>query len=399
MNPRSYFKLRSARKVLRDLCRHAGTVLKMQRDLVDDTQAEELRTAIAAAMAVQKCCPDLEKVEAATQALADTLGEGTKWKPLHPNGLAENFEVVVVALGVAMAFRCYFLQPFKIPTGSMQPTLYGIHSEEKDAPGVFDRLPLMPLKWLVTGDRYKEVRVVAGGKVYPVQRPMKDGYTSFKVAGAFYHVPNDAVQERGPKSLRGLRPDGTIAAGGVLWSGIVHTGDHLFVNRLAWNFRKPRRGEVMVFSTRNITGLPQGTHYIKRMTGLPGETISIRPPNLVVNGEPVTEPYTIGRIVRKEKLADWAPNYFGYQTIRSVDLLRGVGGFYDPSRSPYKAKTPLLTEKDAVTLADDEYFAMGDNTPNSADSRYWGAVPRENLLGPACFVYWPFTSPRFGVIH
>ncbi len=399
MNLRDHFKLRSARKELKNLCRHARAILNMQRDVVDEAQVGELQSAIATATAAWKTAQGAAELKAASQALADALGEGTKWQPLHPNGFAENFEVIVVAFGVAMAFRCYFFQPFKIPTGSMQPTLYGIHSVEKDAPGLFDQQPLKPLKWLVTGDWYKEVRVDAGGTVYPVQRPMKDGYTSFKVGGSFYHVPGDVFQERGPKALRGLRPDGTIAAGGVLWSGIVHAGDHVFVNRLAWNFRKPRRGEVMVFSTRNIQGLPKGTHYIKRMTGLPGEEVRVNPPNLVINGAPVTEPYTIGRIARKEKLADWAPNYFGYQTIRSVDLLRGDGAFYDPRRSNYKPKVPLLTEKDAVRLADDEYFAMGDNTPNSADSRYWGAVPRENLLGPACLVYWPFTSPRFGVIH
>jgi signal peptidase I len=41
---------------------------------------------------------------------------------------------------------------------------------------------------------------------------------------------------------------------------------------------------------------------------------------------------------------------------------------------------------------------MGDNTGHSADSRYWGSVPERNLLGPACLVYWPFTSPRWGLI-
>ena len=51
-----------------------------------------------------------------------------------------------------------------------------------------------------------------------------------------------------------------------------------------------------------------------------------------------------------------------------------------------------------MTLKADEYYAMGDNTGNSRDSRYWGPVPERNLLGPACLVYWPFTSPRFGRI-
>ena len=52
-----------------------------------------------------------------------------------------------------------------------------------------------------------------------------------------------------------------------------------------------------------------------------------------------------------------------------------------------------------MTLKADEYYAMGDNSFNSFDSRYWGPVPERNLLGPATVVYWPFTSPRFGWIR
>ena len=50
-------------------------------------------------------------------------------------------------------------------------------------------------------------------------------------------------------------------------------------------------------------------------------------------------------------------------------------------------------------LGPGEYLALGDNSDNSLDSRYWGAVPAENLLGPATFVHWPFTSPRWGSIR
>ena len=59
----------------------------------------------------------------------------------------------------------------------------------------------------------------------------------------------------------------------------------------------------------------------------------------------------------------------------------------------------LGSEDDVVKLAGDQYFAMGDNSFNSLDSRYWGPVPEHNLLGPATVVYWPFTSHRIGFIR
>ena len=378
MGIRDYLALRKARKQLKELRTHARGLYHMRRDIMPADVAARLRAALDESRRRLRRGTREETARAAA-ALDQALAE---WTPLHRSGWTENFEVLLVALGVAMAFRCYFFQPFKIPTGSMQPTLYGIHSEERDAPTRLDRPPLKHLKWLVTGDWYREVRVAAGGSVQPLyQDESKPGYIAFQVAGRRYHVPSDAVVAR--RALRVTR-DGRIEPGAVLWSGIVHSGDHVFVNRVVWNFRRPRRGEVMVFSTQAIPGLPPGTHYIKRMTGLPGETIGIRPPELLIGGNPVTEPFTIGRIVRRETLAPWAPPYAGYQVI----------GY----KVPVDYEPALRAPGDSVTLKADEYYAMGDNTGNSRDSRYWGPVPERNLLGPACLVYWPFTSPRFGRI-
>lgn len=384
MNLKEYFKLRSAKKELKAAATHALNIWKMQRDLVSVDESNALREEIDMARKAARAAASLEEINAAMSRIDAAIGKDSPWRPNHPHGWAENFEVLVVALAVAMAFRCYFFQPFKIPTGSMQPTLWGIHTEAHQNPTFMDKMPLKAVKWAFTGDWYKEIRVSDGGTLVPIPQTLKPGYISFKVAGKIYHVPAEAIVKDGYlniKAFRDLRPDGTIKSGGVLWSGTVKAGDHVFVNRLTWNFRRPRRGDVMVFSTTGIEGLPQGTHYIKRMSGMPGETVSIVPPNLLINGKVIDEPYTIRRIAAKSATKPNGPSYAGYQTI---------------GNGPAEAPVPLRNPNDSITLGEREYYALGDNTGNSRDSRYWGPVPEEKLLGPAAIVYWPFT--RFGTI-
>ncbi|MGI6496228.1 MAG: signal peptidase I [Kiritimatiellia bacterium] len=379
----TFLQKRKARKQLDALVSAARSLRNLRGDLLEPSVLEELSERIAAARTARYA--GLADLEAEAQKLSDFL---ELHGAVQRNVFLENFEVVVVAIAVAMAFRCYFFQPFQIPTGSMHPTLYGIHTVDCERPTILDRMPLKLFKWFVTGDWYKEVRVEAGGRVVPLTQSLKPGYAAFRIGGKIYHVPSDAIT-RGNTidlgALKDLRADGTIRSGGLLWAGIVRAGDHVFVNRLTWNFRPPRRGDVMVFSTKNIPGLPEGTHYIKRMVGLPGESVSIRPPNLVVDGAVVKTPESIVRIARREKLADWAPAYLGYQVVGNAPQC--------------VSRAPLRTPADHFDLAPDEYFALGDNTGNSLDSRYWGAVPRENLLGPGALVYWPFASPRWGRIE
>lgn len=385
MDLKNYFAKKSLRKRLAAAASHAETIRRMERHLASPEEDARLRDAVVGARKAAKSARTMDELNAAMNALDAALGEGSSWRPLHPHALAENFEVLVVAIAVAMAFRCYFLQPFKIPTGSMQPTLYGIHTVTHSNPTEWDKMPLKVLKWCATGEWYTEVRVGQGGTVSPLPTTVKPGYVTFRVAGANYHVPAEAVVEKGMlnvAALRDLRPNGTIPSGGVLWSGTVKAGDHVFVNRVAWNFRYPRRGDVMVFSTTGIEGLPDGTHYIKRMSGLPGEKVQINPPNLLINGEAVMEPYTMARIANMERITPDAPPYAGYTLITTNNYVRA------------EAPVPLCSKRDKVTLGPNEYYALGDNTTNSRDSRYWGPVPDRNLLGPAAFIYWPFTRFR-----
>jgi len=293
---------------------------------------------------------------------------------------------------VAMGFRTYFIQPFKIPTGSMEPTLFGIHSTTGAEPALSDKIPLKFVKWIVTGEWYKEIRITNFGQLSTPCQPARDDPSVyvFYIGNECYRVPGtaipddpsicvvyvgDSVSYKVPKDAAlNFQPGENVHPGDLLWSGIVTAGDHVFVNKVKWNFQRPKRGQVMVFSTDGIVGLPPQTHYIKRLSGLPNERISINPPNLLVNSTNVTEPRAMRRISNME------PGYAGYSVTGQ--------------NSPAMLRQP----SDSILLGDSQYLALGDNTMHSFDSRYWGAVPEENLVGPGMFTYWPF-SKRWGPIQ
>ncbi len=382
----SFFQKRRIRKQLKSLLHHARTLRASREDVMNAGELAFLDEHYQKALEASKG-GDRVAMEAAGSALEECLNKLNPPKALA--GWRENFDVLVVAISVAMAFRAYFYQPFKIPTGSMQPTLYGIHSEPREpARATFlDRQPLKFAKWLITGESFKVVRAKARGTaLFTSGDGRKPGYLSVVVAGEPHYVPSDALEfdaYRRPVGLKGgVRNGASVKPGDVLWSGAVISGDFVFVNRWKWNFNHPRRGEVMVFSTSKIQALQQGTHYIKRMTGLPNETLQIRAPNLLVNGVAVDQPERIGQIARREKCGPWAPAYSGFNP----------GG-------ERRSEQSLAAETDVVRLRGDQYYAMGDNSFNSFDSRYWGPVPERNLLGPATVVYWPLTSPRLGWIR
>jgi signal peptidase I len=126
------------------------------------------------------------------------------------------------------------------------------------------------------------------------------------------------------------------------------TSDRVLANRFVYRFTDPERGDIVVFETppeaENLCPGPGGV-FVKRLIGLPGDELEIRDGQLYVNGEPYPEPYVFGG---------------------------EVGENFGP-----------------VTVSEDEYFMMGDNRFQSCDSREWGAVPRENLIGPVFALYWP----------
>ncbi len=194
------------------------------------------------------------------------FGSLRDWLHRHPV-VREYAEAIFYAFLIAMVVRTFVVQAFKIPTGSMEPTLHGA-------------------KW---------------------------------------------------------------------------GGDKILVNKFIYRFQEPQHGDIVVFSTKGIAGLDQGKDYIKRLVGLPGDTVEIRDYHIYVNGRRLDQ-----------------PNIFAQFKYYNTDFESGPYGKYG---------TP-------VTVPPDNYFVMGDNSANSRDSRYWGFEPKKNMKGKAMLTYWPPSRVR-----
>jgi signal peptidase I len=149
-------------------------------------------------------------------------------------------------------------------------------------------------------------------------------------------------------------------------------GDHLLVNKFIFGptplaigrallpVRSIRRGDIVVFKYPDE---PE-RDFIKRVIGLPGETIELKNKKVYVNAKPLDEPYVHFLT---------PPSGGDYQEVTSYDVRERFG---------------------PVTVPADQYFVMGDNRDNSQDSRYWGFLPRGYVKGKALLIYWSYESGR-----
>lgn len=153
--------------------------------------------------------------------------------------------------------------------------------------------------------------------------------------------------------------------------------DRLIIEKISYYFRKPQRGEIIVFHPPNHPAIPnKGSVYIKRVIGLPGDTISIQSGTVYVNGTPIPEPYIT------------IPAAY---TLPTTDPALCPDNCFQPSQIVETRGVP------SFVVPPNSYWVMGDNRNNSLDSHVWGFLPAENVVGRAAFRYWPLDG-RVGVI-
>ena len=148
----------------------------------------------------------------------------------------------------------------------------------------------------------------------------------------------------------------------------IQPGDGVFTEDLSYLVKKPERGDIVVFEIKGISKIMMpvgvGSHiYVHRLVGLPGEDLRITDGKLYVNGTHVP-------ITNREGEIHYTNS--------------GSGG------------SCLKSPTDTFKVPAGQYFVLGDTSPNSSDSRYWGCVPAENIKGKVVGIYWPVN--RFGAV-
>lgn len=161
-------------------------------------------------------------------------------------------------------------------------------------------------------------------------------------------------------------------------------GDHVFVDRVTmapktpWfpvvPYRQVKRNDIVVF----LSPAEPGLYVVKRIVGVPGDRIHLRDGVLYRDGQAQNEPY----VVRNGSYNPYRDNFPSIQPTES--------GTVTPE---WHLTMSSHIEGDDLVVPPGSYFAMGDNRDVSYDSRYWGFIPRENIIGRPMFIYWSFETP------
>ena len=163
-------------------------------------------------------------------------------------------------------------------------------------------------------------------------------------------------------------------------------GDHVFVNREQFSpptswigpvvpYRKVRRGDIVVF----LSPAEPGLYVVKRIIGVPGDRIHLRDGVVYRNGEQLNEPYVIHSVNNINPYRD------NFPAVPPSD--------FNNVTPEWQLTIRQYIQGDDLVVPENSYFGMGDNRDVSLDSRFWGFIPRQNVIGRPLFIYWSFETP------
>ena len=406
----------------------ADKVWHFRRDLLSAKEEAELRARTSELRSQLQAKANAGKLKLSIEALEGTLRR-TGGALYPKTSLVENVEFFLVAAIVILGIRTYFVQPFKIPTNSMWPTYYGMTPEvfhtPAEEPGTLERAGrllafgawpyrldaptsgeiLIPVggmdrrgyvysrtvrgrSWLVLPTDLREYTLFVGESPVTVRVPVDfdfdwavydgffrkdetDTFTSRKLVQTIQRLTESGqfeVRVINGEPIRCIRTGKHVEAGERMFAFDEMTGDQLFVDRVSYHFIQPKVGSGFVFRTGNIPYIADRAgdqYYIKRLVGVPGDTVRIQDSTLMRNGQPIT----------------------GSEAFNANAERRG--------KYPGYVASDLLGSGAAVTVGPDRFFALGDNSPSSEDGRRWGFVPEKDVVGRPLMIYYPFTS-RWG---
>ncbi|MGA2991437.1 MAG: signal peptidase I [Candidatus Korobacteraceae bacterium] len=163
-------------------------------------------------------------------------------------------------------------------------------------------------------------------------------------------------------------------------------GDYLLVDKVhygpsgSWGFLLPyrplRRGDTVVFRYP----VKPSDHFVKRVIGLPGDHVRLIRKRVYINGQPLTEPYVYRRS--------------SYESFR--DDFPGAPGFHSDVTASWYLQMRKLVRNGELVIPANSYFVLGDNRDNSLDSRFWGLVPAESIVGRPLLIYWSMDTAGVG---
>jgi signal peptidase I len=403
--------------------------LDHQRDVLPEKSVAEIEAGLATFQAAYRHGgTSKDALKAAVQQMEDVAH---KWlKPYPFASYRENFESFLGTAVLVFAFKTFFATPMEIPTGSAQPTFYGITADDlRDRPDVPIPTGLRRFweKW-AKGTTYYEVIAKADGELRGITQPTKQlgvGNLGFgkkiDVVVGDVSYPVAWVPESPQLHLKLYNPmtrqpyKASFKAGEPIIRCRVRSGDRLFVERLTYNFRKPRRGEYFVFQS---TGMPEavtpGTHYIKRLIAFGGEKVRIGDDRHVyINGRRLetTDP-GFEKVYAFDPARTPADSVFSghvngtvYQRALAEAMAASAPAGMDASQrarwaTDEASRMAFVTAyfpdgQTEYTVRANCMLGFGDNTMSSSDGRHWGDVPREKIIGKSWMVMWPFTD-RWG---